>query len=525
MHAPSARFSVWSLTSILALILAGLCPVLPARAGWTSLTGVLPEYTNVAYGWGFSPDSQHVIYIADVESDDQDELYSAPISGGGPVKLNAALVAGGDVRRYAVTPDGQYVLYIADQEVDERTDLYRVPIAGGAVVRLNAALPAGGNVVDVQVDPDNVHVIYVADGGVNDVFELYSVPIAGGTPARLNPVPVSGGDIYYFAVDRIANRVVFTGDLETNDRYEIFSAPIAGGASVKLNPAGSSGTLTFELDPSLQVVVFSATPNGSTSTQLYMNATAGGLLTTLNFALASNQDVFGFRISPDGARVVYNVTTMTSTLNVTSGNLHSVLIGGGASTQLTGPAANGYGVYGANFEITSDNQRVVYPYQANAAAQTVLQSVSITGGSATTLYTPGSDEPLYRRQASPDGQWVVFNTSPSYTVRAIPVSGGSSVNLGHSADFMITPDSGRVVFATDFVSGNYDLISTQIFGGGVRNLSRFDPDSQVGGAAISPDGQWIAYQTWHTGSVSRPEIRLSDGGEAQQELYLPMLQR
>lgn len=216
---------------------------------------------------------------------------------------------------------------------------------------------------------------------------------------------------------------------------------------------------------------------------------------------------------------------MTSTLNVTSGNLHSVLIGGGASTQLTGPAANGYGVYGANFEITSDNQRVVYPYQANAAAQTVLQSVSITGGSATTLYTPGSDEPLYRRQASPDGQWVVFNTSPSYTVRAIPVSGGSSVNLGHSADFMITPDSGRVVFATDFVSGNYDLISTQIFGGGVRNLSRFDPDSQVGGAAISPDGQWIAYQTWHTGSVSRPEIRLSDGGEAQQELYLPMLQR
>lgn len=524
MRASSARLVVWSLTSILALVVAGLCPVVPARGLWISLTGLLPAYTSVAHDLEFSPDSQHVVFVADVASDEQDELYSVPISGGGPVRLNSALVSGGDVQSFAVTPDSQYVLYVADQDVDERADLYRVPISGGAVVKLNGVLPAGGNVVEVQVDPDNVYVVYVADGEVNDMYELYSVPVAGGAPFRLSPAPVSGGNVVGFKIDRIANRVVFRGDLEANNRFEVFSAPIAGGASIKLSPPGASGTRFFELDPSLQVVVFSATPNGSTSTHLYMNATTGGLLTTLNTALASNQDVSGFKISPDGARVVYNVTTMTSTLFVTSGNLHSVLIGGGTSTQLTNAVA-GYGVFGALFEITSDNQRVVYGYQANATAPTILRSVPILGGSPTTLFTSESGDLLSLRAVSPDGQWVVFNTWPSYTIRAVAIAGGSPVWLGRSPNYLITPDSARVLMMPDSISGDVDLLSTQIFGGDLRNLSRVDSGMHTGRAAISPDGQSIAYVVSHMGSSRGLEIRLSDGGEAQWVVYLPGLLR
>lgn len=525
MRQRMVKTPLWHLSTILALLMAVFSPIPTARGLWTSLTGVLPGYTDFGYNWGFSPDSKHVIYIADVVSDDQYDLYSASLSGGSPVRLNPALVAGGDVQRYAVTPDGQYVIYTADQEVDERIDLYRVPIAGGAAVKLNGMLPAGGTVIDLKVDPDNVHVVYMADAVVNDVYELYSVPIIGGTPVKLSPTPVSGGDIYRFDVDRIANRVVFIGDLATDGRYELYSAPIAGGASVRLSPAGSGDTLSFDLDPSLQVVVFSATPSGSTSTQLYMNATTGGLLTTLNFPLASNQDVFGYGISPNGARVVYNVTTMTSTLFVTSGNLHSVLIGGGASTQLTWAAANGYGVYGGTFSITDDNQRVVYAYQSSASAQTILQSVPITGGTPTTLYTPGSGQALFMNVVSPDGQWVVYNSSPSYAIYAIAVTGGTPIGLGASTGFLITPDSARVLVPTDTFTGKDDLISMQIFGGGQRNLSRIASGEQVRQVVISPDGQSIAYEVHHSGTVRGLEIRISDGGEAQQALYLPSLSR
>lgn len=521
------RYPLWYPALIFALIVTAVSPAAPARAGWGNLTGLLPLNASIAYGWGFSPDGLYVIYVADAEVAGRNELYSVPVTGGPPVKLNAGLVNGGDVTSFAVTPDSQYVIYIADQEVDQRSELYRVSITGGAVVRLNNPLPAGGNVQSLTIDPDNVRVVYLADGASNDVYELYSVPIAGGGAVKLNPTPVSGGTIYYYAVDRFSNRVVYSGDVSVDARFDIYAVPIAGGSAVQLNPLNSKAELSFQLDPSLPVVVFSATPSGSSSVNLYMNTTDGSMLTTLNGALASNQDVFGFKITPDGARVIYNITTMTSTLFVTSGNLHSVLIGGGASTMITGPAANGYGTYGANFNITSDSQRVVYIYQASAGAYPGLNSVPVTGGTPAGLYGESPlNETMGGRVVSPDGQWVVLTTTPSDRLWAIPTAGGSPVILGYGFDPQFTPDSSRVLFATDTVSGNWDLMSVQVFGGGQRNLSRVTSSGSVGAYQISPDGTHVAFVVSYSSDAgSQYEIRLSDGGEAQWALYLPSLRR
>ncbi len=521
------RYPLWYPALILALIVTAISPAAPANAGWGSLTGILPLNASIGYGWGFSPDGLYVIYVADAEVAGRNELYSVSVAGGAPVKLNAGLVTGGDVTNFAVTPDSQYVVYIADQEVDQRSELYRVPITGGSVVRLSSPLPVGGNVQSLKIDPDNVRVVYVADGTSNDVYELYSVPIAGGGAVRLNPAPVSGGNIYNYEVDPFSNRVVFTGDLIADSRIEIFAAPIAGGSSVQLNPLNSRVEPSFQLDPSLPVVVFSATPSGSSSVNLYMNTTDGSVLTTLNGALASNQDVFGFKITPDGARVIYNITTMTSTLFVTSGNLHSVLIGGGASTMITGPAANGYGVYGATFSITSDSQRVVYTYQANAAARPSLASVPVTGGTPAGLYAESPfNETMGGRVVSPDGNWVVLTTTPSYQIWAIPTTGGSPLNLAYGYDPQFTPDSSRVLFVTDSISGIWDLYSMQVFGGGLRNLSRLNGSAGAGAYQISPDGTRVAFVVSYSSDAgSQYEIRISDGGEAQWALYLPSLVR
>lgn len=505
-----------------ALACAALPAAAPAHASWRSLTGALPPHADIDYGWALSPDSQYALYIADVEVDGRKDLYSVPLTGGSPVKLNPALVTGGNVSRFVVTPDSQFVLYIADQEVDQRAELYRVPIAGGQSVKLNGPLVSGGNVTFVKVDPDNVYAIYVADGQINDADEVYSVPIAGGTVAKLTPTPVTGGDVNLFEIDAIGNRVVFSGDFEVDGRQEIYGVPIGGGAAVGLNPDGSTDTYGLRIDPSIQVVVFDARPSGSNSTQLYMNATAGGLLTSLNVPLASNQDVFGFDISPDGSRVVYNVTTMTSTQSVTSGNLYSVLIGGGPSTQLT-TANAGYGVYGATFTITSDNQRVVYGHQASAGSLPTYESVSITGGSRAVLFAQQSGgESLYHNAVSPNGQWVVYNTYPSFDAYSVPVGGGGAQLLArHGFGPKITPDSGRVMFTSSSPSENANLLSSQIFGGDLRNLSRVGPDAQVIGWAISPNGQKVVYELEYFGGSTPQELRVSDGAEAPPPIYLP----
>ncbi|CAG0937151.1 hypothetical protein TFLX_06062 [Thermoflexales bacterium] len=520
--------SLLVLILILSAFAANFKPPVPAQAlptGWRTLTGVLPAHADIAFGWKISPDSHYVVFIADSEVDGRNELYSALLTGTMPIKLNPPLVVGGRVQRFAITADNQYVLYIADQEVDNREELYRVPITGGQAVKLNGPLVSGGNVTEVRVDPDNVRVVYKADQQVNDVLEIYSVPLAGGTPVKLNATLVAGGDVSAFEIDPISNRVVYTADQEVDGRYEIYGVPIASGTVVKLNPPGSRDTYNFKINPTLQVVVFSARPSGLNNEYLYMNATAGGLLTTLNPPLASTQNVFGYQVSPDGARVVYNITTMTSTLSVQQGNLYSVLIGGGAPTLLTTAADSGFGVYGANFYITSDSQRVIYRYQKNATSSPVLESVSMSGSNRATLYSQGSDEPIYHLNVSPNGQWVVYNTYPSFQMHSVPTTGGTAVGLGNGFDPKTTPDSSRVMYTTNQLSDDYDLCTQQIFSGGTRNLSRVGDEAQVVRSAISPDGQSIVFEVEYLSAGT--ELRVSDGGEAPFVFYtyLPVVQK
>lgn len=506
----------------------------PAQATWRSLTGRLPAHASIKFGWQISPDSRYGVYVADVEVDGVDELYSVPITGTAPTKLNALLVAGGSVDRFAITPDSQYVIYTADQEVDNRTELFRVPIGGGPVVKLSGPMVAGGNLQKFIIDPDNVRVVYLADQTTNEVSELYSAPIAGGSWVKLNGPLVSGGRVTdAFAVDPIANRVVYQAYQEVSTRIEIYGVPIAGGTPVKLNEAGATVDYTFQVNPSLQVVVFAARPSGSSITRLYMNATAGGLLTELSFSLASNQDVFGYLISPQGDRVVYNVTTNPGSGIIGDGNLYAVLIGGGSSTLLTTLADPGFGVFGATFTLTSDNQRVVYRYRRNAAAPVILESVSLTGTNRATLYTEaGGAEPLGLYRVSADGQWVLFQQSSAMgTLRTIPPTGGSATTVGSGFFHQIMPDSSRVLYSTNAISGRHDLFSQQIFGGGQRNLSLVENQVQVSYALASPNSQWIVYQVDGTGTIQFQELRVSDGTEAQLpdptplRLFLSSIQR
>ncbi len=498
-----------------------LSPAAPAQlpAGWHTLTGLLPAHAEPFFPQ-ISPDSHYLVFGADIEWDGRYELYSVPLTGTAPLKLSPPITSGGMIHYFYITPDSQYVIYTAGLEDASRPDLYRVPIAGGESVKLNVAALAGRDVREFKIDPDNARVVYRAEQLVPGQFELFSVPILGGQVTRLNPTLVAGGDVGRFDFDPILNRVVYLADQSVDGFTELYGVPIDGSAAaIPLNPANAHVD-AFQVNPTLQVVVFSAKTSGAHGWQLYMNATTGGLLTPLNFTFDSDDSVIGFRISPNGARVIYNVASGSP--EPSNGSLYSVLIGGGPSTPLA-TAAPGKGVYRYQFYPTPDSQRVLFRYQPGAG-QGVLQSTALDGSDTDTLFFEAEGEYISNLHLSPNSKLVEFHTSPTYTAYSLPTDGSPGSPLGPGVGAGFLPDSTHLLMYSQAPSGYYDLLSLPVAGGDPLNLSRSASYASLGEVHISPDGRWIVYALFHAGS-GRSELRASDGTAAPWVIYLPQVSR
>lgn len=515
--------------AIVGVIVAGLLAISllpqPARADWRSLSGgFLPAFTG-GVDFQISPDSRTVAFIADKDADDVKELYAVPMTGTTPIKLNPPLDAGGDVETFLFTTDGQYVIYRADQEVDQRIELYRVPVGGGAATKLNTPLVAGGNVMTFKIAPDTGRIAYVADQETNEVFELWSISGTGGGLFKLSGTMVAGGDVGIFEIDPLSDRAVFSADRETDGTYELYSTPMVGGAPTKLNPplqlqgGGDAGLYSeFFINPIIPVVAFIARGPTTPGGKVYSNATAGGLLNEISFNLLSTQRILGFRISPAGDRVVFNVGTRSGSTNAFKGNLYSSLIGGGGNANLTEIAEPLYGVDAYGFRFTPNGSYVVYNYQKNAASQPRFESSVTATGVRATLYAPSASDPaLAGFDFSPDSQWVMVQTSsggPQQSIRTLPPTGGNPTSHGAGVYRLITPDSSRIAYTriVSDVTQATELFSAQIFGGDERNLSGMNGAGYVGDTKVSKDGNWIVYVVQIN---SRYDLRVSDGLVAQ----------
>lgn len=493
-----------------------------ARADWHTLTGPLPDYVG-SVRFLISPDSRTVAFVAEIDTDNVDDLYSVPLTGTTPIKLNPPLAAGGDVEasRIAFAPDGQTVLYLADQEVDNRTELYRVPVAGGAAVKLTPPPVPGGNVLDFKIDGANDRVVYLADQETNDVYELWSIPLGGGASVKLSGGLVSGGDVGLYELDPLSDRVVFSADAETNGTYELYSVPVTGGAVLKLNPpialsgGGDAGLYSeWAINPIIPVVVFNARQAGAPGGRIFQIPTAGGDLTQLSFEMLPVQRILGFRISPTGDRVVFNVGTRDGSTNAFKGKLYSNLIGAGQPADVSETPDPLFGT--DNFRILPDGSQVVYTFQNNAAAPPRLEAATLLGV-RTPLYVPGAtDKQLYSFDLSPNSDWVMFETVPNGSqryIQTISPTGGSPIIHAVGRFSLFSPDSSRLLYTRlADLNGHTDLFSTQIFGGDQRNLSDMGAQGSVGDVRMSADSAWVVFNVQING---RYELRASDGTEAQ----------
>jgi len=369
----------------------------------------------------------------------------------------------------------------------------------------------------------------VADQQSNDVFELYSVLLGGGAFVKLSPTPVLGGDVLDYNFDPVSDRVVYRADLDTNDLIELYSVPITGGSSVKLNPPIPQDVVEFEITPGAAYVMFIARQAG-TAYQLYGNDTTGGSPRLRSLPLSPGENVISFKISPTGMLVVYDVGTNNSGF---IGNLYRADPYAGDSQALS-IADPDYGVSLGNYFFTPDGEHIVCKYQLNAASPVKLQALKTSGFpvSRVDLFVPDPGHAVGSFRISPDSQWVVYEdyvSSSNVTLHAIPAAGGSPVTLGMGDFSAITPDSQRVIYNYPPHGDHSDLMSIQIFGGGLRNLSRMDSTDYAFLEQISPDGQWIVFQVQlnsSSGTIGY-QLRVSDGNEAPLVFYtyLPLVQK
>jgi hypothetical protein len=519
------------LVIVAAVVTGGMVPAGTAQAlpaGWRSLTGRLPDYVSIEQVL-VSPDSRFAVLRADIEQDDRHELYSVSLAGGPLVKLNPPLVAGGEVDAAPlITADSSRVIFAADQEVDERVELFSVPITGGVAIKLNGPLVSGGNVEAFKLEGHSQRVVYLADQATNDRPELYSVPQAGGMFVKLNPALAQGGVHFVWRLDPSGARVVYMAAQDTPGLRELYSVPITGGPSVKLSPAGVT-TEHVEVAPGAPYVLFLVRLAGSPIVQeLYGNNTAGGTPLRRNFILGAGESVLNFRVSPSGAHVAYVVGPGG---NIGSGNLWATSPFGGTSLRLSPSASSGFGVDFLDFQFALEGQRVVFGFQANASAQRRLKSADpAVGGlnNAVDVYVPGPGRLASVCCLSADGDWAVvvdFGGSSDYDLYAVPIAGGAPVPLGAANTARITPDSSRVIYVDFTEPAAPDMLSVQIFGGGLRNLSGLGPGEFVHAPLISPDGQAIVFEV--TLDNGERELRVSDGAEAQPpmyDLYLPAVE-
>jgi len=503
----------------------------------------------VVLDFRFSPDDAYVVYRA--EAGNVDELFSVPITGGASTKLSGTLVTGGDVRYGSalVSPDSSRVAYLADQETDGVIELFGAPIAGaGSSVRLNAPLdpgPPSGDVTRHALTPDSSTAVFIADGDQEDVFELYAAPVAGGSRVKLSGPLAAGSDVLDLRLVPDGTRVLYRVQ-DDHGSSKLYDAPLDGGqAPVDLSQSSGS------------VGAYDVTPDGTRA--LYLAAFAGQKLfsvpvgggTPIQLNPGHNVADTGFRISADGARVVFRTVL----------DLYSAPSDGNqAAVQLNarfGPGSGGGlgALLGSSYQISADGRRVVYVSDATVAQRYELYSVPSDGiGDSARLNAPlppGGD--ILQFEISPTGERVVYcadqEVDGRYELYSVPIEGvahlrradGSPIPrriklngaltaggiVGHGCcfdeSFTLSPDGSRVAFAAQTVDTGHRNLFVAPLDGSSPALQLSATHVDVSQIRFDAGGERVLYRAGKLYSVradgSEPELQLFAAGSSGSTSY------
>jgi Tol biopolymer transport system component len=477
------------------------------------LSGEMPEFSDVLYGFEISPDSQRVFFTANKISPERLDLYSVPITGGLPLLL------GEHIPGVEPSPDGKWVVFLSDAETPGLPQLYSMPAAGGDRVRLNADLPPSGKVHSFQISPDSQWVLYTATGKTD--IELYSVPIEGGTPVFLDLYPANGYLDYRLTPD--GSQLVYL----VSHLHFIFSPlksiPVQGGEATLLN----YGSVEYEsvshfwISPDSSTVVFLGTYCAAMYCHPFLfNVPAVGGIPPAKISpdIVEQGSITGFEISPDGSRVVYLADAQVDE----QFELYSVAVTGGAVTRLSGDMPPEGDV--RSFLLSTDGSRVVYHADQEVDETYRLYSVPLDGSQPAIPLADMESDAWDQYQISPDGSKVVFARffdDDLCHLYSMQIEGGELLDLtgnrvwGSCGVGEINPDSQRVTFST-----GVGLYSVGLDGEGLLQLnSPLTEGGWINNFLVAPDSRHTVYRA-DQDTLQMLELYVTF--EAN-NLYLPLL--
>jgi len=332
-------------------------------------------------------------------------IVSAAANGGTNTNLTQLTPEGVLGDDWAPTADSERVVFVAPGTTAQ--EIYSVRFdEPGQRIRLsrNGELSGAAEVVRFEVSEDSQHVVYkvLIPGIPEDVERLLTVPVDGSTtPSTLSRVDLGelGGGGIAFAVSPTSDRVVYVETTVLEFPFTesaLFSRNITGGSAATLHPATLG--IGFKISQNGARVVYLAS-SLLESTKIFSVPTAGGDSVQLN---DDNDFPSNFSVGPNSQRVVF--TAINQAGEDATQSLQSVLITGGGQTTLATPA-----VSISTFRINNDtgSPRVVF-VEVTGSGQSRLASVLITGGGVEDLTNGFVDGAIFQFLFSPDGHRVVF---------------------------------------------------------------------------------------------------------------------
>jgi Tol biopolymer transport system component len=295
-------------------------------------------------------------------------------------------------------------------------------------------------------------------------------------------------------------------DQDIDGITDLYCVPINGGTSFRLTSyKGSPGlppwgdVYDFRISPDGTRVIYRADRIDDRVWELYSVAIGGSLSVRLNENLETGEYVgSSYDISPDGTRVVFGIEDGEyETIALYSAPLAGV-----------GPAiklAHGFPPTAIfeNYLISPDSSRVVFTADGDTADKPELFSVRVTGGTVTKLNTEILAGSIRTFRVSPDGSRVVYaayhDTELKRELYSVPSHGGAPTKLNHPLGtdeyiqhYAISPTGARAIYIVH-CDTHEELYSVPVAGGTAVHI---DSKADLREVETSPDGKWVLYKEW-----------------------------
>ncbi len=535
----------------------------------------------------FTPDGLRVVYneVDDFDGDLEHELYNVPLDASqaetlitnGPfytgrfvldsdslparvafqVNGGVASTAANGSQFVTLSPPGWTAfdpLLVVGTEVlftgflsGTGSTIFRVPSAGGAATAL---FPAAQNILTFGLaGPTEVALIRYFAGFAR---QLSVVPLAGGTPVPLHTLPPTQQGPFLFVPHPDGQRVLFPSDDDTAGVYELYVVPLdASSAPTKLSGplASNEDVHEIKVTPDGAHTAFRAGIGNGGPVDLFQATLDGSSLFQVNEPIPGDTvgDVTGFRVTPDGASLVYradqdsdedfdlyvlDTSAPGSPLQLSSGlanvlpdfafsplservvfqtqgapfALHNADLTGGSPIALDTSSAV---AFPTGFLVSADGTRLVYRRKASGL-NFELCSVAMDGLSApVVLHAPlSTSRTVSQFQISPGGVVVFLSDlgqDEVYELYAVPVDGSAqpirlSQTLATDGDvtsFQLDAKGGFAVYLADAKANNrFELYSMPLDATlrPVRLNGRLPAGGDVTDFALAPEGKRVVYR-------------------------------